>query len=477
MSNLIYDSLEPLFHPHSIALAGITVANPEHWTRTFLDSLLDFGFEGPIYLINPRGGEIEGLKVYRSIKDVPDTIDYVISTVPAKAGPGLIEECAGKGVKAIHFCTAGFSETGEEEGVRLEAELVEAGKRASIRILGPNCMGIYCPQSRLSFGLNFPKESGPVGFISQSGGNVGGLINQVKWRGVRFSKVISYGNACDFDESDFLEYLAADPDTKIVALYVEGVKDGRRFRQALHKAAREKVVVLLKGGVTEGGARAAAGHTGALAGSTMTWEALCKQLGIIQVQSLEELADTLVTLLFTSLPRGRRVALIGGGGGSSVLITDEFGRRGLEVPPLTQKIQQQIREFTPIAGNILRNPVDYSQAMVEIDKLVRTVRIISQWEGIDFLIGFMSPSRAASSVSRRMFEMVAGMLEGSRASSKPMAMVIEPSIFPEEAKSIFPTIEKCVSSGVPVYYSFASAANAISLVLSYNESHPGKLRT
>ena len=475
MSNLSYGNLEPLFHPRSIALAGITIANPEHWTRTFLDAHLEFQFEGPIYLVNPRGGEIGGLKVYRRLKDIPDAIDYVISTVPAKAAPGLIEECATKGVKAIHFCTAGFSETGEEEGVRLEAELVEFSRREGIRVIGPNSMGIYCPQSRLSFDADFPKESGPVGFISQSGGIARNLVNHAMWRGVRFSKVISYGNACDLNESDFLEYLTADPDTKVVALYVEGVKDGRRFRQALQKAAKEKIVVLLKGGVTEGGARAVAGHTAALAGSEVTWDALCRQSGIIRVHSMEELTDVLVTILFMSLPRGNRVALIGFGGGASVLITDVFEKKGLRVPPLPQEMRNQIRKFTPVAGNILRNPIDYSQAIEEVEKLAETFSIVSRWEGIDFLIWFMRPSLARPSLRSKMFEMVDGMLKGSSAGSKPMAIVLEPRILPQEVEEFLPLTQKYVSSGLPVYHSFAGAANAIRLVLSHSENQLGKL--
>src|SRR4030042_1419971 len=133
-----YANLEFLFHPNSIALAGITVTNPEHWTRTFLDSLTEFRFERPLYLVNPKGGEIKGRKVYQSLADVPNTIDYVVSLVSAKVAPGLVEECAGKGVKAIHFCTAGFSETGQEEGTRLEAELTKLSQRTGIRITGPN---------------------------------------------------------------------------------------------------------------------------------------------------------------------------------------------------------------------------------------------------------------------------------------------------------------------------------------------------
>jgi acyl-CoA synthetase (NDP forming) len=474
MSNFSSDSLQPLFYPTSIALAGVTVDNPQHWTRTFLDSLLEFQFEGPLYLVNPKGGEIRGIKVYQRFADIPQNVDYVISTVPAKAAPGLIEECAHKGVKAVHFCTAGFSETGEEEGVRLESQLDDISLRTGIRIIGPNCMGIYCPGSRMSFNTDFPKESGPVGFISQSGGNTRGLIERVMSRGIRFSKVVSYGNACDLNESDFLEYLAADSETKIIGLYIEGVKDGRRFRQMLHKAAQKKAIILLKGGITEGGARAAASHTGSLAGSEVIWDSICKQLGIIQVHSLEEFADTLVTLRFMSDLRGRRAALMGGGGGSSVLIADEFERNGLKVPPLPQEMRNWIRKFTPLAGNILRNPIDYSQNMMEPEKLLRTVRIILQWEGIDFLIWFLDVLWVRLNEMDRVHKIIERILAESKAALKPLAIVVQTDISPEQTKKGYSFVQKCVAFELPIYYSFASAANAISLVLSHNERRLSK---
>ncbi|OGP93958.1 MAG: hypothetical protein A2157_02195 [Deltaproteobacteria bacterium RBG_16_47_11] len=472
-----HQALDFLFVPRSIALVGITISKPDHWTRTFLDSLLEFRFKGQIYLVNPRGGEIHGLKVYKSLDDISGEVDYVISTVPAQAALNLVEECAGKGVRAIHFCTAGFSETGEEGRKRLEAELAELSREKGVRIIGPNCMGIYCPDSGLSFHTDFPKESGSVGFISQSGGNAIDLIRLVMWRGVRFNKVVSYGNACDLNESDFLEYLGSDPYTKIVALYIEGVKDGRRFRQALTKAADQKVIILLKGGTTTGGTRAVAGHTGALAGNDAIWDALCKQLRVIRVHSMDQLADTLVTLSFMDVPRGRNVALIGVGGGASVLITDEFEKRGLNVPPLPQTIRSYIQEFTPIAGNILRNPIDCSQTLTETKNIVRILDIISSWSAIDFLVGFLRPSQASPSVRGAMVQMVEKMLNKSKAASKPMAVMLEPSILPKEAKEVFSFIQEFVSFKLPVYFSFSSAADALNLVLNYYESLDNKLRT
>jgi acyl-CoA synthetase (NDP forming) len=466
--------LDFLFHPDSLALVGITTSETWHWTLTFLEGLLEIGFDRPLYLVNPKGGEIKGHKVYASLKEVPGNIDYVIGLVNAQIAPGLVEECAEKGVRAIHFCTAGFSETGEEDRVKLESELAEVARRKGIRIIGPNCMGIYCPQSRLSFSPAFPKESGPVGVISQSGGNSIFLVRQAALRGIRFSKVISYGNACDINENDLLEYLASDPDTRIIALYIEGIKDGKRFRAAMEQATKEKTVILLKGGATEGGARAASGHTAALAGSRTTWDALCKQLGIISVNSIEEMIDVLVTLLFLPLPRGKNAVLFGAGGGASVLIADEFESRGLRVPPLPPELIAQIREFTPIAGNILRNPVDYSQAMLNYEGVVKTFNILSRWEGTDFLVSFVRTGQFTTSrisedhlnLLMSRFSIKQGLL------SKPVAMVLEPSILPNEAEAILAAIRGCISSGIPVYYSFAAAANAINLVLNHAERLP-----
>jgi acyl-CoA synthetase (NDP forming) len=468
--------LDFLFHPSSLALVGITTAKTWHWTLTFLEGLLEIGFDRPLYLVNPKGGEISGHKVHTSLKEIPGNIDYVIGLVNAQIAPQLVEECAAKGVRAIHFCTAGFSETGEADRVKLESELAEVARKKGIRIIGPNCMGIYCPQSRLSFSPAFPKESGPVGVISQSGGNSIFLVRQAALRGIRFSKVISYGNACDINENDLLEYLASDVDTRIIALYIEGIKDGKRFRRAMEQATKEKTVILLKGGATEGGARAAAGHTAALAGSQAAWDALCKQLGIISVSSIEEMIDVLVTLLFLPLPRGRNAVLFGAGGGASVLIADEFERRGLRVPPLPPEIIAQIREFTPIAGNILRNPVDYSQAINNLEGVVKTFMILSAWEGTDFIVTFVRTGQFTTSrISEDHLNLLMTRFAVKQGDlPKPVAMVLEPSILPNEAEAILTAIRGSISHGLPVYYSFAAAANAINLVLNNAEKRHRK---
>jgi len=471
------DNLEFLFNPRSIALVGISATNPDHWTHSLLDGLLKMEFPDPIYPVNFKGGEMHGLKVYPSIRDIPGDVDYVIGLVPAASATELVEDCAGKGVRAIHFCTAGFSETGEEEGARMEGELTEAARKSGIRVIGPNCMGLYCPGSHLSFSPYFPSQSGSIALISQSGGIGTSVIRQAAPRGLRFSKAISYGNACDLNECDYLEYLADDSDTRIIAMYVEGTKDGEKFRRALEKAAQEKILVLLKGGVTEGGSRAAAGHTGAMAGSETAWDALCKQHGIIRVHSIVEMLDVLVALEFMPPPGGKNAACIGAGGGASVLISDAFEKHGLKVPHLPESVISRIREFTPIAGNIFKNPIDYGQNMSEFDKFSKTIEIVSQWDGVDFVVKFIIPSMGVRpmTIDPAQAKMVARLFISSGQSSKPVVMVIEPNASPQDMERVATLQEECISAGRALYHSFEAAANAINVVADYNEKYPGKL--
>jgi len=473
--NCSYENLDAIFHPRSVALVGITTVNPDHWTRGFLEGYLnlDFPSQGKLYLVNPKGGTVEGLKVYQDIQDIPDTLDFVVGLVPARSAPKLIEDAAAKGARCIHFCTAGFSEIddeGDEAGKELEAELLRAARKNNIRIIGPNCLGVYCPEGRMSFSKLFPKESGPVGFISQSGGNSNYLIRQAAQRGVRFSKVISIGNGCDLNESDFLEYLADDPKTTIITMYLEGIKDGVRFREALKYAAEKKPVVLLKGGATPAGARAVMGHTASLAGSHAIWESLCRQFGVIQVHSLEEMADVLVTLRFLPAPDGRRALLFGGGGGSSIIIADEFERRGALLPQVPQQVIKELREFSQSAGNFFNNPIDYSQSM-EPSNVTRALEILMRWGQFDFIVNFVVPTQSTRTGD---FTAHLSRFDGIH---KPVAIVILTSVIPEEASRIYQYISHYTDEGYPVYFSFASAAHAINLVLTHHERRASRQGT
>ena len=220
--------LEEILHPESIAVVG---ASENFRGPSFFPALQGYGFKGELYPVNPKYETIFGIKAYARVSDIPGPVDYVISSIPAAGVIDLIADCAKKNVKCIHLFTARFSETGRQDAAELELEVLRQAQAANIRLIGPNCMGVYHPKVGMAFHQHMPKESGPVGLVSQSGGGLGEIVGSGEKRGLRFSKAISYGNALDFNESDYLEYFVQDPETEIILMYIEGLRDPRRFQQ------------------------------------------------------------------------------------------------------------------------------------------------------------------------------------------------------------------------------------------------------
>jgi acyl-CoA synthetase (NDP forming) len=332
--------------------------------------------------------EINGARCYHSLLETPDPVDHVISQVPAAVVPELVDQCIAKKVRSIHFFTAGFSETGDEEMAGVERLMIEKLRSAGIRAIGPNCMGLYVPASRLAFMSGFPTEPGNVFLLSQSGANAGEIVHGLVSRGIRFSKAISYGNGADLRAHDFLDYAADDPDTKVVAAYIEGVQDGRAFFDALKRCALVKPVIILKGGRTRSGSHAAHSHTGSLAGSIEVFDAACRQAGAMRAETMDELHDLIVAASTNAhLITGRGVALFGGGGGGfAVLSADAIDREGLTVPKMPQSAVDKMREYVPVAGSSVNNPID---AFPPEERLEDMLRLVASAEGIDVM--FMSP--------------------------------------------------------------------------------------
>lgn len=353
------DDIDALFRPRSIAVVGAS-ANQRSQGYEFVQGLHEAGFPGPIYPVNPRLDELFGRKAYARLEDIPGTVDFVISAVPATAVLELVEGAKAKGAKLIHFYTARFAETGRADAAELERELRRRTQEAGIRVIGPNCMGLYYPRERITFEPGFPMEPGNIGFLTQSGSHAFRVIGRGRDRGLRFSKVISYGNALDLNEVDFLEYFADDPETEIIAAYVEGVRDGRRFFQALRRAASRKPVVVLKGGRTAAGQAAASSHTAALASAQAVWRAAVLQAGALEVTSLNDLIDMLVAFRNAGPVRGRKVGVLGGAGGGAVESADLCQEAGLDVAPLPPDIRERLREKVPHAWDWVSNPVDGS---------------------------------------------------------------------------------------------------------------------
>ena len=248
--------LNPIFHPRSIAVVGAS-ADTSKSGHGFFKTLVNQGFSGDLYPVNPRAEQVLGFRAYDSLTAIPGHVDHVISSIPAEASLELIDQAGKKGVRSIQFFTARFSETGDSKKAALERSLVERGKATGVRIIGPNCMGMYHPKLGIAFWAS-PKEPGNAAVLAQSGGNILELIHFASQRGLKFSKVMSYGNATDVNEADLLEYFAQDAETDVIGAYIEGARDGRRFAQTLREAAGRKPVVIWKGGRTLAGQRAVA---------------------------------------------------------------------------------------------------------------------------------------------------------------------------------------------------------------------------
>jgi acyl-CoA synthetase (NDP forming) len=469
--------LEAIFHPRGVAVIG---ASP--WSfgaggagAMYLHALKEMGCSA-IYPVNPKHEEIEGFRCYSSLGDIEGPVDQVISALPAKAVPGIVDDCIAKGVRTLHLFTAGFRETGDEAMAESEAQIVAEATGAGIRVLGPNCMGLYVPSAGLSFILGAPTETGPVAMISQSGTNAGEFIRGASRRGIRFSKLVSYGNASDIDESELLEYLAEDPESEIITCYIEGVKDGRRFFSALKRAAAVKPVIVLKGGRTESGQRATMSHTGSLAGSAAVFAAMCKQAGALQARNLDEMTDLTLAFRFGSAISGNRVGLIALGGGISVAAADEIDEAGLACPTLPDETQNALLEFIPAAGTSVRNPVD---AFVSFDaqKLGDTVRIVGEAANIDAVVvqmDFTSPgfamSPAAADPEKAIMALVDAIVEASVVSGKPSIIVSPEKIDMASVKFTAIFQEKCWQAGLPVYPTAARAASATARLLAWRAS-------
>ncbi len=376
---------QALFEPESVAVVG--VPRGPRPGQLFLQALLNPGYRGRIYPVNPNAEEILGLRCYPSVTSLPEAVDLAIIVVPAAVAASVVADCGERGVKAAVVFTAGFSELGTDEGRAREAELLAVARRGGVRLVGPNCMGVYVPKTGLGSFPGLPSEQGPIAFVSQSGS----LTNQIVWnglpRGLAYSKVISVGNQADLETSDFLEYLASDPETDIISAYVEGAKDGRCLRQALVEAGRRKHVVVWKVGRTRSGARAASSHTGALAGEAEVWSGLLRQAGALQVRDFEEMLDLLVALRYVGRPTGRRIAIVTGPGGPAVSAADACEEAGLELADLSEETRERLRGVVGGAGTSVRNPVDVGLVIGGVGEMYqRAVEATIADPGVDAVV-------------------------------------------------------------------------------------------
>jgi len=472
-------TLEEILHPQSIAVVGAS-DNPSGRGYDFYASLLEYGFKGKVYPVNPKYTELLGIKTYPSIKEIPGSVDYVISAVPSSAVLDMLEDCSQKGVKGVHLYTARFSETGRPEAAELEQEILKQARKQGIRIIGPNCLGVYYPKQGIAFDLSFPKESGSVGMISQTGGGARSFVPSASKRGIRFSKVISYGNAIDFNESDYLDYLSQDPETKLILMYVEGVRDGKRFLNALRRATSIKPVIIIKGGRGESGARATASHTASLAGSMRIWETAVTQAGAISAQSFDEMADLAVSFCFLPPIKGRRTGVAGGSGGASVLAADQCEETGLDIIPLPTEIREELKSKDMPIWDWIGNPADISITTGD-DRFTPALmlQMMARNQNFDLLIAIMGTGITRRPGQKEM--PVDEYLEQYKLIStlKPLLAVVGESHRGAESnlgiedydewKLMCEVITKLIAANIPVYPSIARAAKAARKMIGYYE--------
>jgi len=371
------------FYPSSVAVFGSFKEGAIAYE--ILRNIVEGGFEGRIILVNPKGGTVEVAgKTFEIDKKLYEPVDTAIIAIPAKFVPSLIEEI-GPLIKGAVVISAGFSEVGNGE---LERELIEKARKHGVRIIGPNCAGIFGVHGKFFGSFEVRVRPGGLALISQSGAFGGAALAMGNDEGIGFSAFVSYGNAADLNESDFLEYFADDENTKAIALYIEGVKDGRRFLEALRYASERKPVIVLKAGKSASGAKAAASHTGSLAGSYEIYRAAFKQAGVIEVEEMEELFDA--AKAFEMYPRaGKRVAVITNSGGPGVLATDKLERLGLEIAKLSDETVEKLRSFLPPQCST-RNPIDLI-ADADYERYKKTIETVCKDENVDSILVICVP--------------------------------------------------------------------------------------
>lgn len=362
----IIDLYAPLITPKTVAVVGAS-AKGKALPNAFMRRIREFGFAGDIYPIHPTAAEIDGVLAYRCFADMPKPVDYAFIAIPAAEIPSLLATAGGR-VRYAQVISSGFGES--IEGRELQERLAAAARAGGMRLLGPNCLGLYTPRGKITFTEICPREVGTVGVVSQSGGLGTDIVRRGMNRGIRFSGVVSVGNCADIGPSDLLEFYLADPQTRVIGLYVETARDGRRLFEMLRAAQARKPVVILKGGRSRRGVAAAVSHTGSLAGDYRAWVALARQTGCILVNTLDSFIDSL-SILQTLTPRTRtptrRVVLFGNGGGASVLATDYFEDLGLDVEPFEQQTINALAALKLPPGSCITNPVDCGAVSLQRD--------------------------------------------------------------------------------------------------------------
>ncbi len=458
-----FTKLGRAFNPRCVAVVGDKGESNFMWLRG------QSTFKGKLYSVQVDPEEIEGIKAlgvenYTSLSEIPEPVDLVIVAVPRAVAPRILEDCIRKEVAAAHFFTSGFAETDTEEGIKLERLLAERAREANFHLIGPNCMGIFNPEIGIR---QSPRQytgfTGPVGFISQSGTHAITFAEEAHNQGLDIAKAVSFGNGIVLDSADYLEYFGSDENIKAIGMYLEGVKDGRRFLTVLREVATRKPVVIWKGGRSEEGKRTIASHTGSMAVPQAIWNAAVRQCGAVRVARMEELIDTLKAVLYLSPVYGDRVGIAGGSGGQSVATADVFAEAGLKVPLLTQESYDELATFFTLIGGSYHNPIDTGN--VNRRQLKRIMKILERDANVDNLV-LLTTVGLFPRTTEQLEGDIALLADIRKRTSKPVA-VIAVSHNPEAWQEVKDVSQKLRDGGIPTFVTLERGAQALRNALDY----------
>ncbi len=474
-------NLDFVFNPRSIAVVGAS-NNPFSSGFLYMDYHIKSGFEGPIYPVNPKGGEIMGLQAYTSIKEIPGEVDFAIGCVAAKFVPAMLQDCGEKNVKGVHLFTGRLTETGSEEGAEMERVIAEEAKKAGVRLIGPNCPGLYSPKAKVVTNYDMSTEPGSVAAFLQSGGMSWDFSRYALLRGIRFTNVISFGNAIDINECDLLEYFTQDDETKVIAMYLEGTKDGRRFFEALRAATAVKPVIILKGGKTEAGVKRTFSHTATISGSFNTWEVMIRQCNAIQAKDFSDLLD--LTAGFNLLPpiTGKKVGVVGGGGGHSVVSGDEVEMAGLDVVDLPEDVRNFVGEREPMMKDWIGNPIDFSMTTGTKVLPHELLKCMTESDGFDFLMCKVTEDLplAVDGYQEWLKGEVDIYIDVSKSKVKPLTVTVghpmmgSTDLADKRWQTLFELRESLIQNQIPFFATNNIAAGVVNRVVEYYQKKENK---
>jgi acetyl coenzyme A synthetase (ADP forming)-like protein len=445
--------LDLFFNPNGVAVIGAS-SDPGKLSHGVVRNLKNCGYPRPIYPVNPRGGIILDLPVYRSMHEVPDPVELAVIMIPAPLVPEALSECGERGLHAAIVITGGFREVGPE-GAALEDSLKEIADTYGMRLIGPNCVGVMDTHLPLdtTFITAMPLP-GHIGFVSHSGAICGGTVDWARATGVGFSRIASLGNQLDVDIADGIEMMRADPNTRVISVYAEGLPNGRRFVDAAAGVYRQKPVVMLKAGLTKSGTRAVASHTGALAGDKEAYLAACHRAGVLVVNSLQEQNDIALALATQPRPRGNHVAILTNAGGPAALAADELDRYGLAMANLSPTTIERLATITP-KGAQLANPVDMLGGPAAT-MFASAGEVLLQDPGVDMLMAIFVPQAITPVV-----DVVHNVIAASRSAAKPVVCCLV------GGESLTESIITLNRAGVPFYRDPNRASRALAGLYEY----------